>query len=652
MQSSPIAVRWQSSLHNTVRDVKKSRGRPPGQSSKKTAPKTPVPDSTGFAQHERTRSLPPISPIDPGHLDAMQYDFGEVAGNLAASSLPQNADLTAFSDPFGLPNLLTTQLVTAVSSACNGNTRSALNSSKGDSTKEFCEGSESSWNESSIGCPYTILQPVLPHICHMIPPDVACDLLDYFFNDLGVTVFQSRSPYNLANIFRKSSFLRLKEPRSTSPALLAAILFVAAQTCDQKIFRNRTYLRAKICDDLLAITVRLLGDASPELSLSVIPNPLEPVTASPVSRVITSAPTNTGTWPATFQACPNDDYDRIKASFTLDHVVACILCGIVLSGSDLKFECLMWFDKARMMALILELNREQDDKDLSTAIQDILVHEERKEERRRTWWLLYAMDRHLALCYNAPIHLLDTKCQIYQPLGDEQWQQLDLNLAGAQSPHRPFGPPSEISGPGFFQFFLPCMVILGDIVALHHFRLNPRYVSYGYGAFEEVVESALQRLMGSVSSISGTSGVLMGHSASGTLIDKDGDLNSMQIVTAYSTFLIHALAILTYGEWDVITMLDPSSRTLSDHHLAQFTCHTFLASQAMEQILDCDPELTFMPYLLGIYILQVGFAVLVVAEKTGNSASSELQSCIETFIRAHESCIATLDTKYQVGLRD
>jgi hypothetical protein len=485
----------------------------------------------------------------------------------------------------------------------------------------------------------------------MITPDVACDLLDYFFHDLGVTVFQSRSPYNLANIFRKSSFLRLKEPRSTSPALLAAILFVAAQTCDQKIFRRRTYLRARICDELLAITVRLLGDASPEPSSSVIPNPLEPVAASPASRVPTSAHTNTGTWAATFQTRPNDDYDRIKASFTLDHVVACILCGIVLSGSDLKFDCLVWFDKARMMALILELNREQDDrsqgqKDPSMIIQDILAHEERKEEWRRTWWLLYAMDRHLALCYNAPIHLLDTKCQEYQPLGDEQWQQLDLNLAVAQSPQRPFGPPSEISGPGFFQSFLPCMVVLGDIVALHHFRLNPRYASYGYGAFEEVVENALQQLMGSVTSLSGTTDVLMGN------IDKDGDLNAMQIVTAYSTFLIHALAILTYGEWDVITMLDPNSGMLSDHHLAQFTSHTFLASQAMENILDCDPELTFMPYLLGIYILQAGFAVLVVAEKTENFASSELQSGIETFIRAHESCIATLDTKYQVSLRD
>lgn len=97
--------------HTCAYDRKqKSRGRPPGQSSKKTAPKTPVPDSTGFAQHdnsspslaspsqhERTQFLSGMFPIDPGHLDAMQYDFGGVAGNLAASSLPQNVDLTAFS---------------------------------------------------------------------------------------------------------------------------------------------------------------------------------------------------------------------------------------------------------------------------------------------------------------------------------------------------------------------------------------------------------------------------------------------------------------------------------------------------------------------------------------------------------------------------
>ena len=56
-----------------------------------------------------------------------------------------------------------------------------------------------------------------------------------------------------------------------------------------------------------------------------------------------------------------------------------------------------------------------------------------------------------------------------------------------------------------------------------------------------------------------------------------------------------------------------------------------------------------MPYLLGIYILQAGYAVLAVAERTDDPAGSASRKSLETFIRVHESCIATLDTKYQVS---
>lgn len=41
----------------------------------------------------------------------------------------------------------------------------------------------------------------------------------------------------------------------------------------------------------------------------------------------------------------------MNGNVDLDHVVACILCRVVLSGSDRKFDCLMWFEKARMMSL-------------------------------------------------------------------------------------------------------------------------------------------------------------------------------------------------------------------------------------------------------------------------------------------------------------
>ncbi len=86
------------------------------------------------------------------------------------------------------------------------------------------------------------------------------DLLDYFFNDLGVTVFQSRSPYN-GNIFRRKLLPEVNRRAGlTSPALLAAILFVAAQTCDQKIFlATHAYLEQRYVMTYSQSLIRLLG---------------------------------------------------------------------------------------------------------------------------------------------------------------------------------------------------------------------------------------------------------------------------------------------------------------------------------------------------------------------------------------------------------
>ena len=51
------------------------------------------------------------------------------------------------------------------------------------------------------------------------------------------------------------------------------------------------------------------------------------------------------------------------------------------------------------------------------------VVEEMKEERRRLWWLLYMVDRHLGLCYNRPLAMLDNECEdLFQPVPDTLWQ--------------------------------------------------------------------------------------------------------------------------------------------------------------------------------------------------------------------------------------
>lgn len=130
------------------------------------------------------------------------------------------------------------------------------------------------------------------------------------------------------------------------------------------------------------------------------------------------------------------------------------------------------------------LNREIDPTNLETDTASHLVNgtqenalllalEEAKEERRRVWWLLYAVDRHKCLSYNAALRIPDARCQVFQPLPERIWQGLDMDVSAATN-NRCHGPPTRMTGVGFFEYFLPLMVILGDIIDIHHRRCHPR----------------------------------------------------------------------------------------------------------------------------------------------------------------------------------
>lgn len=103
-----------------------------------------------------------------------------------------------------------------------------------------------------------------------------------------------------------------------------------------------------------------------------------------------------------------------------------------------------------------------------------------REERRRTWWLLFLMDRHLALCYNRPLALLESECQhLLLPMDDIAWQSGSqphshgLRLDGPQcsmlgvAEGRACGPPVRCSGGSLFEFFLPLMTITGHLIDLN-----------------------------------------------------------------------------------------------------------------------------------------------------------------------------------------
>jgi hypothetical protein len=113
--------------------------------------------------------------------------------------------------------------------------------------------------QTAQGCRYLVLVPLLQHINGIIPASIACDLLDFYFAEPSSSLFESASPYVLTHIFRKKSFLHATHPRTTSPALLAAMLWATAQTSEAQIFKTSPTSRGRICDRLFAISLRLLN---------------------------------------------------------------------------------------------------------------------------------------------------------------------------------------------------------------------------------------------------------------------------------------------------------------------------------------------------------------------------------------------------------
>ena len=55
-----------------------------------------------------------------------------------------------------------------------------------------------------------------------------------------------------------------------------------------------------------------------------------------------------------------------------------------------------------------------------------------------------------------------------------------------------------------------------------------------------------------------------------------------------------------------------------------------------------------MNKFFGMYLLQGSFLLLLIADKLQGEASPNVVKACETIVRAHEACIVTLNTEYQV----
>ena len=284
--------------------------------------------------------------------------------------------------------------------------------------------------------------------------------------------------------------------------------------------------------------------------------------------------------------------------------------------------------------------------------------EEEKEERRRTWWLLYIADRHLSLSFNSPLTILDAECHLYQPLDDESWQNFDPDIRKV----RYYGPSTIFTGVGLFEYFLPLMVILGDLIDIHHRSYHPRFKNLENVAAISQVESLLQAYEQSLKATQLSSPHMRPQFQASAFTDMQSNfdlLNShrasvesladprLKLVTAYATHILHVLHILLHGSWDPISMLDNLDNWTASPSFVKCASHSVSAANAVDQILKLDPELSFMPYLFGIYLLHGSFVLLCCADKVQMEEDTLRQAC-ETTIRAHEVCVATLNTEYQV----
>ncbi|KAL2148469.1 hypothetical protein VTH82DRAFT_2023 [Thermothelomyces myriococcoides] len=513
---------------------------------------------------------------------------------------------------------------------------------------------QNGYNRSQLR--YPVLEPLVPHLGNIIPLSLACDLIDLYFSSSSSAQMHPMSPYVLGFVFRKRSFLHPTKPRQCQPALLASMLWVAAQTSDAPFLTSVPSARGKICQKLLELTVSLLKP--------LIHTPSEE--ASPVSSPIVDGVALGGLGVALPGSISMDALTSESGAFgaagSLDDVVTYIHLATVVSASEYKGASLRWWNAAWSLARELKLGRELPPNAPASRqggaaemegegnggempIPGVITEEER-EERRRIWWLVYIVDRHLALCYNRPLFLLD------------------------------------IDGHSIFGYFLPLMTILGEIVDLTHAKNHPRFgigfrsprewdeqaaeITRHLDMYEQSLKEFEKRHLSinaqaqaadekaaeaaGVPTANDLPGTPSGHSVHSVHTTSsrmtESDIQT-RIVVAYGTHVMHVLHILLTGKWDPINLLDDNDLWISSQGFITATGHAVSAAEAISNILEYDPGLEFMPFFFGIYLLQGSFLLLLIADKLKLEASPSVVKACETIIRAHEACVVTLNTEYQ-----
>lgn len=551
---------------------------------------------------------------------------------------------------------------------------------------------------------YPVLEPLRPHLGTIIPLSLACDLIDLYFSSSSSAQMHPMSPYVLGYVFRKRSFLHPSRPRMCQPALLASMLWVAAQTSDASLLTSVPSARGLICHKLLELTVSLLKPL-----IHTLPGGEPPVSSPTAIDGVALGGLGVALPGSIGMEALSSETGPFGATGTVDDVVTYIHLATVVSASEYKGASLRWWNAAWSLARELRLGREHPQtvsapetgslrSGEQTGVPGTITEEER-EERRRVWWIVYIVDRHLALCYNRPLFLLDVECGgLLRPMDDTAFQNgdfqhaapptdptaLDTGSPTSQFHIRTRGPSFECSGHSIFGYFIPLMTILGEIVGLNHARNHPRFgvgfrsarewdrqaveIERHLELYEQSLESFARCNLGTdkqevpddhqddrQTNIYGPADVNTSPVRSvRSVLPSTSRMTELEIQTrivlAYGTHVMHVLHILLTGKWDPINLLDDNDLWISSQEFITAAGHAVCAAEAISRILEYDPGLESMPFFFGIYLLQGSFLLLLIADRLQSEASASVVKACETITRAHEACVVTLNTEYQVSL--
>lgn len=300
-------------------------------------------------------------------------------------------------------------------------------------------------------------------------------------------------------------------------------------------------------------------------------------------------------------------------------------------------------------------------------IDDSMIHvtEEQREERRKVWWLLYIVDRHLSFCFHRPTVLSYQECEdLLLPLDEEPWQAGDIHsnsssfsgpkcLSPGHKGTRNEWPNHDHGDTSMLGFFLSLATILGRILDLNQTRSRLRPESHTH--LEQVWTAqrgeVLFQLKEYESSIEAwKASVSKPRVSLSPLKPTETTENKWlaQTMRSYALYYIEVSRSLLTAMEHPVPSQEQQRPWITPSKLTSAMPHLLKSADSLRQILSLDPDLSFMPFFFGHYLLRSGFFFLDVLEKQQDKGEPMLSAC-EVVLRAAESFFITMNVWY---LRD